>query len=156
MKQPLVNIPSVADTNCMIHIAQSEFKEFVSQYGARIGESEERVIGEDGSETHSPSMEDGFSTEATQTDMTMDNFYLFANYDISEHGKEWEDVRERCFTIDYEKWNMVDFEAVGEIPDTCSSFVCMSDDDDFMSTVDQFLMTSVRDSSGQGSATNLK
>jgi hypothetical protein len=71
--------------------------------------------------------------------MAMNNFDLFSENDVSEDGKEGEDGWKRGLSVDDEEGNMVDFETVGEISDSCSAFVCMCDYDDFMASVDEFL-----------------
>lgn len=72
--------------------------------------------------------------------MTVNNLNLFPNENISEHWEERKNGRESCFSVDNKEWDMVDFEAVGEVSYAGPTFVRVGDDDDFMSTVDQFLM----------------
>lgn len=97
------------------------------------------MIGEDGSETHCAGVEDGFATEATETRMAMDNFDLLPNDNVAEYGEEGEDGREGGLAIDNEERNVIDLESIGEVSDSCSALVCMSDDNDFVSAIDQFL-----------------
>jgi hypothetical protein len=73
--------------------------------------------------------------------MTMDNLNLFANNDVPEYGEEREERRHRGLAVDDEERDMVDFETVGEIAYSCSAFVGMGDDDDFVPAVDEFLQT---------------
>jgi hypothetical protein len=84
-------------------------------------------------------MEDGFMTETAETSMTVDNFYLFADYDVAKNRKEGKHGWEGGFSIDHKEWYMVDFETVGEISDSSTTLVCMSDDDDLVSSIDKFL-----------------
>lgn len=84
-------------------------------------------------------MEDGFSTEATETGMTVDNLNLLANDNVAEYGKERKDGREGGFAVDDEEGDVVDFQAIGEVADSCSTFVRMCDYDDFVSAIDEFL-----------------
>jgi hypothetical protein len=123
----------------MVHITQRKLEELVGQNGGGIGESEERVVGKDCAQSHRSRMENGFSTEATETSMAVHNLNLFANHDIAEYGKERKDSREGSFAVDDEEGDVVDFQAIGEVADSCSTFVRMRDYDDFVSAVDQFL-----------------
>lgn len=84
-------------------------------------------------------MYDRFMTQTTQTSVTMDDLNLLSNDDIAENGKEGEDSWKRGLSINDEKGNMVDFETIGKISDSCASFVGMGYDDDFMAAVDKIL-----------------
>lgn len=97
------------------------------------------MVGEDSSQTHRAGVEDGFSTEATETGMAMDDFDLFAYDNVAENREEGEDCREGGLAIDDEEGNVIDLESVGEIPDTGSTFIGMRDDDNFVSSINQFL-----------------
>jgi peptide deformylase len=50
--------------------------------------------------------------QTAQTRMAMYNLNLLSNDNIPEDGEEREDGWEGCCSIDDEKWNMVDFEAI--------------------------------------------
>lgn len=78
-------------------------------------------------------------TEAAQTSVPMNNLNLFANDDIPEYREKGEHRGHRRFAVYDKEWNVVDFEAIGEISNSGPSFVRMGDDDDFMSTIDEFL-----------------
>ena len=97
------------------------------------------MIGEDGSQTHCAGVKDGFATEATETRMAMDNLDLLPNDNVAEYGEKGEHGREGSFAVDNEERNVIDLESVGEVSDSRSALVCMSDDNDFMSAIDQFL-----------------
>lgn len=84
----IFHVPSMADTDRMIHITQCEFEELVGQDGSGIGESKKRVIGKDGPQSHCSRMENSFSTEATKTGMAVHNLNLLTNHDIAEYRKE--------------------------------------------------------------------
>jgi hypothetical protein len=84
-------------------------------------------------------MENGFSTEATKTGMAVDDLNLLANDNVAEYRKERKDGREGGFAVDDEEGDVVDFQAIGEVADSCSTFVRMRNYDDFVSTVDEFL-----------------
>lgn len=99
----------MADTYHMVNVTQSEFKKLVGQDAARVCKPVKRMIGEDGSQAHTPGMNDGFMTQTTQTSVTMDDLDLFSNDDITENGKEGKDSWKRGLSIYDEKGNMIDF-----------------------------------------------
>ncbi|OKO97841.1 hypothetical protein PENSUB_9767 [Penicillium subrubescens] len=129
----------MADTDRMVHVTQCKLEELVGQNGGGIGESKKRMVGKDGPQSHCSCVEDGFSTEATETGMTVDNLNLLPNDNVAEYGKERKDGREGGFPVDNEERDVVDFQAIGEVADSCSTFVRMRDYDDFVSAVDEFL-----------------
>lgn len=98
------------------------------------------MIGEDGSQAHTPGVNDCFMTETTQTSVTMHDLDLFSDDDIAEDGKEREDCWKRGLSIYDEKGNMIDFKAISEISDSCAAFVGMGYDDDFVAAVDEILI----------------
>jgi hypothetical protein len=61
--------------------------------------------------------------------------------DIAEDGKEREDGREGRLPIYHEKRNMVDFQSVCKVANTSPTFISMSDNDDFMPAIYEFLVT---------------
>lgn len=78
-------------------------------------------------------------TEATQTGMPMDDLNLFANDDIPEYREKGEHRGHGRLAVYDKERDMVDFEAIGEVSNSSTSFIRMSDNDDFMSTIDEFL-----------------
>jgi hypothetical protein len=135
----ITHVPSMADTDRMVYITQRKLEELVGQNGGGIGESKKRMVGKDGPQSHCSCMEDSFSTEATKTGMTVDNLNLLTNDNVAEYGKERKDGREGGFAVDDEEGDVVDFQAIREVADSCSTFVRMRDDYDFVSAVDEFL-----------------
>ena len=87
---------------------------------------------------HSPSMQNGFMTETAQARMAMHDLNFFPNDNISEDGEERKHSGKGGFSVYYEKGNMIDFQTIGEIPNPCTSLVCVRDDDDFVTTIDEF------------------
>lgn len=77
--------------------------------------------------------------EVTQTPMTMYYLDLLPYDDIAKDGEEGEDGWEGCLPIYHEKGDMVDFQAVGKVANAGSAFISMSDDNDFVPTVYEFL-----------------
>jgi hypothetical protein len=95
-------------------------------------------------------MQDSFTTKSAQTGVSMDNLDLFSKDNIPENWEERKDSRHCRFTIDDEKRDMVDLEAVGEIPDSGPAIVRMGDDDDFVAAVDEFLFDLLSVESDEG------
>lgn len=71
--------------------------------------------------------------------MAVHDLYPFAYYDVAKDGKEGEDGRKGRLAVDDEEGDVVDFEAIGQVPHACSASVGMCDDDDLVSAVDEFL-----------------
>jgi hypothetical protein len=69
----------------------------------------------------------------------MNDLYLFTDHDIPEKGEEGEYCRHSRLAINDEERDVVHFETIGKISNSGPPFVCMSDDDNFMTAVDQFL-----------------
>jgi hypothetical protein len=85
--------------------------------------------------------------------MPMYNGDLLAYEDVSEDWEAGEDCRKCCGAIDDEEWDMIDFEAIREIPYTGSPLICVCYNDDFVSTINEFggeLVDVTFDSSGLG------
>ena len=70
--------------------------------------------------------------------MTMNDIDSFPQDDIPKHREEGEHGREGGASVDDEEGHVVDFQAVGEVSNTCSPFVGVCDDDYFVAPVDQF------------------
>jgi hypothetical protein len=63
----------------------------------------------------------------------------FAYDDVAKHREEREDGGEGGLAVDDEERHIVDLEAVGEVTHTCSPSICMGDDYDLVSSIDEFL-----------------
>lgn len=84
-------------------------------------------------------MQDCFTAKTAQTTMAMYNLDLFSNHDIAEYGEKGEERRHRSFTIDDEERDVVHFKTVCEVSHSSATLVCMSDDDDLVAAVNEFL-----------------
>lgn len=73
--------------------------------------------------------------KAAQTLMSMHNFNLFAYYDVTKDREEGEDRGHSRFAVNDEEGDMVDFESIGEISNSGSALVGMSDNNDFMASI---------------------
>lgn len=71
--------------------------------------------------------------------MPMHYLNLFSNDDIPEDRKKRENGRHSSLPEDDQEWHMVHFKPIGEISNSSATLVCMSDDDDLVSPVDEFL-----------------
>ena len=80
-----------------------------------------------------------FVAQVAKTRMPMYNLHLFANDNVSKDGEEGEYRGKGGFAIDYKEWDMVDFDAIGQVSDPCSICVCVCKDDDLVSSIYQFL-----------------
>ena len=78
--------------------------------------------------------------EATQTLMPMDNLNLLPDNDVPKDGKKGENSGHSRLSVYDQKWNMINFEAVGQVTDTRATLIGMGNDDDFMSPVNEFLV----------------
>jgi hypothetical protein len=76
--------------------------------------------------------------------MTVYDLYLLTNKDLSQDWKRAEYSRESGAPIDNPVRQMVDLDTVCEVPDTCTIWriVGMSDNDDTVAAINQFLASS--------------
>jgi hypothetical protein len=123
----------------MVDITKRKLEELVGQYAPRVREAEQAVIREDSPQTHCSSVQYGLVTQAAKTSMAVYDFDSFANYNVAEDGEEREDGWEGRFSVDDEEGDVVDFEAICEVPHTCSAGIGVSDDNYLVATVDEFL-----------------
>lgn len=125
----------MTDTNNMVHVAQRELEELVGEDTGGICESEEGVIRKDCPQTHCSAMQNCFMAETAQAPMAVYDFNLLSKDDVAKDWERGEDGGEGRFAVDDEEWNVVDFEAVCEVSNARSAFVCVRDDDDFVASV---------------------
>ena len=97
------------------------------------------MVRKHGPQTHCARMKYGFMAETAQAGVSVHNLNLFPDDNVSEHGKEGKDRGHGRLSVYNEEGHMVDLEAIGEIPHSGSSFVCMGNYDDFVATIDEFL-----------------
>ena len=69
----------------------------------------------------------------------MDDLDLLPDEDLAEDGEGGEDRGEGGAAVDDPVWQVVDFEAVGEIANSCAARVGVGDDYYFVAAVDEFL-----------------
>lgn len=77
--------------------------------------------------------------ETTQTAVAVDYMDLFADDNIPKYRKERENGGHGRLAVDNKEGNMVDLEAIGEVPDPGAPFVSVGNDDDLMAAVNKFL-----------------
>jgi hypothetical protein len=82
-------------------------------------------------------MQDSFVAETAQACMAMNNFNLLSNNNVPKIWEEREDGWEGRGAIYDKEGDVVDFETIGEIPNASSAIICMRDDDNLVSAVDQ-------------------
>lgn len=95
------------------------------------------MIGKDSAETHGASMEDGLVTQGGKGLVSMDNIDSFPKADVTKGGEKGKDGRESGLLIDHQERDVVDLEPIGHPSDPCSVPICMSDDDNLMSPLNQ-------------------
>lgn len=71
--------------------------------------------------------------------MTMDDLNSFAYNDVAEDWEEGKDGRERSLAIYDKEGYIVNLQSICKVSNTCTAGVCVSDDYDFMSTINEFL-----------------
>lgn len=95
------------------------------------------MISEDSSQAHGTSMKDGLVAEAAKTRMAVDNLDLLSDDDVPKNREEGEYGWHRGLAIDDQEWHMIDFEAIGQVVNSCAALIGVSDDYDFVSSIDQ-------------------
>ena len=75
--------------------------------------------------------------EAAQAGMTMHYLNSLPDNDVPKYWEEGEEGRKCCLSIDDEKRDVVDFEAICKVVDSCTAFVGMSDYNDFVATINE-------------------
>lgn len=69
--------------------------------------------------------------------MTVDDLNAFPDDDIPEDWEEREDGGKSAFSIHDQEGHMVHFEAIGQVADAGATFVSMSDDNNFVPSINQ-------------------
>lgn len=70
--------------------------------------------------------------------MSVNDLDLLPNDNVSKDWEKGEDGREGCGAVDDQEWNVVNFKAIREVSHSCSAFICVCDDHDFVSSIDEF------------------
>ena len=74
--------------------------------------------------------------EIAQTCMSMHNLHFFPDNDVAKDGEERENRGKGGFAIDDEEWDVINFDAICQIPYPCSVCVGMREHDDLVPTID--------------------
>ena len=127
----------MTDTNDMVYVTENEFEKLVSEDTGCVCESEQRMIRKHSPQAHCPRMQNGFMAKTTQTRVSMNDFNLLSNDDISEYWKEGENCWKCRSAVDDEKGNVVDFKAICQVSHTSPAFVRVSNYYHFMSSVNE-------------------
>jgi len=75
-------------------------------------------------------------TEIAETPMSMNNFDLLANDNVSKDRKEREDSWKCCLPVYDEERNVVDLQAICKISHSGTTLISMSDDYNFVAAID--------------------
>jgi hypothetical protein len=129
----------MAHTDDMVNVAECELQELVGEYAASICKAEQTVICKDGPQAHGPGMQNSFVAQATKASMAMYDLDSFADHNVAEDGKEGEDSGERRLAVDDQEGDIVDLEAICKVSHACSASVGVSDDNDLVAPIDEFL-----------------
>ena len=129
----------MTDTDNVIHVAENKLQQLIRKNRSCIRKPKQRVVRKDSPQPHRPRMQYSLAAKATQTGMPVDNLNLFANDDISEYGEEREERRHGRLAVDDEEGYMVHFQAVCQIPHSCSTRIGVGDDDNLVAPVDELL-----------------
>jgi hypothetical protein len=76
-------------------------------------------------------------TEAAETGMSMHYLDFLPDYDVPKYWKEGEDRWHCRLSINDEKRDMIYFEAIRKVVNSCTIFVGMGDYDDLVAAVDE-------------------
>jgi hypothetical protein len=76
--------------------------------------------------------------ETAQTSMPVYDLDLLPNDDVPEDGEERKHRGEGCITVDDKEGHVVYLETIRQIPYAGSLIVCVGDDYNFVSAVDEF------------------
>lgn len=129
----------MTDAYDMIDVAQSKLQKLVGEYSAGVSKAKQAMICEDSSQTHSPGMEDCLMAQTAETSMAVYNLDAFAYHNVSKYWEEGEDSGKGSLAVDDEEGYVVHLEAVRQIAHTCPAGVCVCDNYDFVTTIDEFL-----------------
>lgn len=91
--------------------------------------------------------------QAAQTCVAMNNFNLLSYDNVAEDWEEREDCRKGCRSVDDQKRYVIDLESICEVSNTSASFVCVCNNYNFVSAIDELgrkLVDMAFDSSGLG------
>ena len=129
----------MADTNNMVHVAQSKLQQLVGQDTCSVCKTKKAMIGKDGSQAHSSRMKDTFMAETTQTRVSMNDLDAFSNHDVSEYREEGKHRGHGSVTVDDKEGYVVDLQPTSEVSDTSPILSGMCDHDDFVAAIYEFL-----------------
>lgn len=82
-------------------------------------------------------MQDGLVTEAAQAGVAMDDLDLLSDYDVAKDREKGEDSWHGGLSVDDQKRDMVDLQAVGQVAHSGPTLVRVRDDNDFVSSINQ-------------------
>lgn len=129
----------MANTDDMIDVAQGKLEQFISENRAGVGKPKQGMVREDSPQTHSPGVEDRFMTETTQAGVSVDYVDLLADDDVPKNWKEGENRGHSRLAVYNKEGNVVDLESIGKVPDSGAALVGMSNDNDFVAAINEFL-----------------
>lgn len=129
----------MADAYDMIHVAQSKLQQLICKYSPSVRKAKETVVRKDCPQSHGSGVQYSLMAQTAKASMAVYDLDSFAYNDVAKHREEGEDGGEGGLAVDDEKRHIVDLQAVGEVSHTCSPGICVGDDYDFVSSIDEFL-----------------
>lgn len=84
-------------------------------------------------------MQNGLMAQTAETCMSVYDLYSFAYDNVAKYREEGEDGGKGGLAVDDEEGHVVDLQSVCEVPYACATGVCVCDDYDFVSSIDEFL-----------------
>lgn len=123
----------------MVNVAQCKLQELICEYGPGVREAKETMIREDCPQSHGTSVQYSLVAQTAKASMAVNNLDSLAYNNVAKHWKEGEYGGEGGLAVDNEERHVVDLKAIGEVPHTCPTGICVSDDYDLVSSIDEFL-----------------
>ena len=128
----------MTDANHVVNITQSELQQLVCQNASGIRKPEKRMVRKHCTQTHGPSVEDGFMAETAEACMTMHDLDALSDYDIAENRKKGEHSGHGGLSVDDQKGNMIHLEAICQVPNARPAFIRVRYDDDLVASINEF------------------
>lgn len=134
-----MNVPGVRNTNDTITKRQSDAQQQVGNDGAGVGKTEQRVIGEDGTNAEHTGMNQRFESKCRKGRVAVHDVDSFAQQDLTKQRKRVQNGRQYALVVNDHERQVVYFESVRHVPDAGAVIVRVSDYNHFVTGRDQTL-----------------
>lgn len=132
-----ITLPSMTDTDNMIHITQRKLQQLIRQDTRRVRKPKERMIRKHSPQTHRARMQDRLMAQITQTPMPMHNIDLLADNNIPKHREKGKHRWEGGLPVDHVEGDMIHLQAVGEVAYSVAPAIGMCYDHYFVAAIDE-------------------